>query len=304
MKREQVNYVLVGVVVLAALALLLVTLGMVTGRAGEGARYHVYYDNVTGLGQGAPVFYEGFRIGQVAALEPERRSEGVRYRVELALREDWPIPADSVAQLVSSGLLADVSIGIREGASQQMLAEGAEIAGSGGADLFSAMNELAGELTVLTRERIRPLVDTLAVRLESLSGTLDEGAPQLMEQAGELLGRLNNAAASLEDTLGPDNRAAVADVLANVRRVSAELDDTQQRANALLDALNATVDENRPEIRQSMRDLQHTIGTVSQRIEAITHHLESSSRNFDEFTREIRRNPNRLLFTAPADEVQ
>ena len=44
--------------------------------------------------------------------------------------------------------------------------------------------------------------------------------------------------------------------------------------------------------------------TGAQRIEAITHHLESSSRNFDEFTREIRRNPNRLLFTAPADEVE
>ena len=305
MKREQVNYVLVGVVVLAALALLLATLGVVTGSGvGQGARYHAYYDNVTGLTRGAPVFYEGYRIGQVAELSPERGEEGVRYRVLLEVREDWPIPEDSVALLVSSGLLADVSIGIREGASRRMLAEGGEIAASGGGDLFSAMNTLAGELTVLTRERIRPLVDTLALRLESLSGTLDEGAPQLMAQAGELLGRLNRAAAGLEETLGPENRAAVGEVLANVQRISAELADTRQRADALLEALNATVDENRPEIRQSMRDLQHTIGTVSQRIEAITHHLESSSRNFDEFTREIRRNPNRLLFTAPADEVQ
>ena len=112
------------------------------------------------------------------------------------------------------------------------------------------------------------------------------------------------SAAALETTLGPENRAAVGEALANVRAVSAELEGTRQRADALLDSLNATVDENRPEIRQAVVDLQHTVGAVAQRIEAITHHLESSSRNFDEFTREIRRNPNRLLFTAPADEVE
>ena len=304
MKRDNINYVLVGVVVVAALALLLVTLGIVTGRTGEGASYHVRYENVTGLGTGAPVFYEGFRIGQVSAVEPERTAEGVRYRVELALREDWPIPSDSVARLVSSGLLADVSVGIREGASPRMLAPGAEIAGQEGADLFAAMNDLAGELTLLSRERIRPLVDTLATRLDSISGTLDDNAPELMRQAAELLARLNRSAAALETTLGPENRAAVGEALANVRAVSAELEGTRQRADALLDSLNATVDENRPEIRQAVVDLQHTVGAVAQRIEAITHHLESSSRNFDEFTREIRRNPNRLLFTAPADEVE
>lgn len=304
MKRDNINYVLVGVVVLAALALLLVTLGIVTGRAGEAARYHVHYDNITGLGDGAPVFYEGFRIGQVAGIEPDRSVGGVRYRVELAVREDWPIPDDSVAQLVSSGLLADVSVGIREGVSETMLAPDSEIAGVEGADLFSAMNNLAGELTILTRERIRPLVDSLSVRLDSISGTIDDGAPELMRQASELLTRLNRSATALESTLGPENRAAIEDVLANVRTVSADLKDTQQRADTLLDSLNSAVDENRPEIRQSMVDLQHTVATVAQRIEAITHHLESSSRNFDEFTREIRRNPNRLLFTAPADEVE
>lgn len=305
MKRDNVNYVLVGVVVIAALALLLVTLGIVTGRTGEAERYHVYYGNVTGLGFGAPVFYEGFRIGQVAEVTPERGGEeGIRYRVELAVREDWPIPSDSVAQLVSTGLLADVSVGIREGASPQMLAPGSEITGVEGADLFTAMNDLAGELTILTRERIRPLVDTLATRLESIGNTLDDSTPELMQQASELLERLNRSATSLEAMLGQENRQALSEVLGNVRAISADMQHTRERADVLLDALNATVEENRPEIRQSLGDLQRTIGALAQRIDAITHHLESSSRNLDEFSREIRRNPNRLLFTAPPDKVE
>src|SRR5690606_11958449 len=177
MKRDNINYVLVGVVVAAALGLLLATLTAITGRGGEASEYHAYYDNVTGLSFGAPVFYEGFRIGQVDAIEPDRREGHTRYRVDFSVREDWEIPEDSVAQLVSQGLLADVSIGIREGQSPSMLEPGSEIAAQGGADLFVAMNELAGELTVLTRERIRPLVDTLATRLDSISGTLDENLP-------------------------------------------------------------------------------------------------------------------------------
>ena len=304
MKRDNINYVLVGVVVAAALGLLLATLTAITGRGGEASEYHAYYDNVTGLSFGAPVFYEGFRIGQVDAIEPDRREGHTRYRVDFSVREDWEIPEDSVAQLVSQGLLADVSIGIREGQSPSMLEPGSEIAAQGGADLFVAMNELAGELTVLTRERIRPLVDTLATRLDSISGTLDENLPGIAGQSRELLERLNRSAASLEQTLGPENRRAVARSLENVQALSADLRQTRERADALLDSLNDTVAENRPDIRNAVNDLQQTVAAVAQRIDTITYHLESSSRNLNEFSREIRQAPNRLLFTPPADEVE
>ena len=45
-------------------------------------------------------------------------------------------------------------------------------------------------------------------------------------------------------------------------------------------------------------------GTIARRIDSITRHLESSSRNMDEFTREIRRNPSRLIYTPPEDPVE
>ena len=304
MKRDNINYVLVGVVVAAALGLLLATLVAITGRGGEASEYHAYYDNVTGLSYGAPVFYEGFRIGQVDAIEPDRSGGSTRYRVDFSVREDWAIPDDSVAQLVSQGLLADVSIGIREGQSATMLKPGSEITAQGGADLFVAMNELAGELTILTRERIRPLVDTLATRLDSIGGTLDENLPGIAEQSRELLERLNRTAASLEQVMGPENRQAVAQTLNNVKTLSADLQQTRERADALVDALSGTVAENRPDIRSAVHDLQQTVAAVAQRIETITYHLESSSRNLNEFSREIRQAPNRLLFTPPADEVE
>jgi phospholipid/cholesterol/gamma-HCH transport system substrate-binding protein len=303
MKRDSINYVLVGTAVLIAFGLLLATLMAITGRGGAASDYHVYYDNVTGLAFGAPVFYEGFRIGQVSGIEPERRTQ-TRYKVELALRSDWPIPDDSVAQLQSSGLLADMSIGIREGESRRMLEPGAEIRGIAGGDVFAAMNDLAGELTLLTRDRIRPLADTLATRLDSISATVDGNLPELLAETRALMERLNRAADGVNSLLDQPNRDAVAASLQDLRRVTAELKTTQANADALLVSLHATVEENRPDLRQTVIDLEDTVGTVSSRIDAIMHHLDSSSRNIDEFAREIRRNPNRLLFTPSADEVE
>ncbi len=304
MKRDNVNYLLVGTAVLGALVLLLATLFAITGRGGDASSYYVQFGNVSGLNYGAPVYYEGFRIGQVGTIEPLREAGRTRYRVELEVRSDWMIPADSIAQRQASGLLADMAIGIREGRSSEPLAAGGELTGMDGGDVFSAMNDLAAELTILTREQLRPLIDTLSTRLDSIAGTLDEGMPALVLESRSLLERLNRAAGGLEDVLAKPNRDAIANTLRDVQTVASELKSTQQRADQLLGSLTDTVGENRPALRQSVLDLERTIGVIAERIDSITHHLESSSRNIDEFSREIRRSPNRLLFTPPADQVE
>lgn len=303
MRRGNINYALVGVATLAAFGLLLVTLFAITGRSGSTVAYHANFDNVTGVRIGAPVLYQGYRIGQVQDIVPER-SGTTRYRVELAVRADWPIPADSVAQLQASGLLAEVRVSIRGGESTSMLPAGAELESAAGGDVFAAMNELADELTVLTRDRIRPLVDNLATRIDSISGSLDTGLPVLVEQSQALLTRLNRAADNVNQVLGEDNRQAIGGTLRDLRTVANDLKQTQTETRELITALNQTLGENRPDIRQIVLDLERVVGSMAQRMDTVVHHLESSSRNFDEFSREIRRNPNRLLFNPKADEVQ
>ncbi|MFN7552896.1 MAG: MlaD family protein [Pseudomonadota bacterium] len=303
MKRENINYTLVGLVVLAALGILIGTLFAITGRSGATASYLAAYRNVTGLSYGAPVFYEGFRIGQVETITPVREGGRTFYRVELTVRRDWPIPADSVAQLAASGLLADISIAIREGTSAELLAPGSSIPSREGADVFAALNELAGEVTDLTRTRITPLVDTLSRRVDSIAQNLDAQTPLLLTDAAALLQRLNDAAESVNLVLGPSNRGNIDATLASIRRVAADLEGTRERLDQLLADAGAIAAENRPVVRDSIRDLSQITTALARRIDAIAHNLESSSRNVDEFTREIRKSPNRLLLAPKADEV-
>jgi phospholipid/cholesterol/gamma-HCH transport system substrate-binding protein len=304
MKRDSINYVLVGAAVLAAGVLLLVALAMITGRGGATTAYFTHYRNVTGLRYGAPVFYQGYRIGQVGAIVPERDSQGTRYKVELDVRRDWPIPKDSIARLTATGLLADVAVGIGEGKDRAMAAPGAELAGAENADIFSAMNELAGQITQLTRGQISPLIQTLSKRVDSITGAIDKGTPDIVEQSRKLLTQLNAASASLNDVLKPDNRAALGAILANTQQMTAQLQETQQKLDDALGQLDGIARENRPGIRDSVADLRAVLEALSGRIDSISQHLQTASRNFDEFSREVRKNPNRILISPKPDKVE
>jgi phospholipid/cholesterol/gamma-HCH transport system substrate-binding protein len=81
------------------------------------------------------------------------------------------------------------------------------------------------------------------------------------------------------------------------------LRNTRARLDAALVELGAIAKENRPEVRHAVADLGKILAALSSRMDAITHHLDSASRNLDQFSREIRRNPNRLLLSPPADDV-
>ena len=304
MKRDTVNYTLVGAVVALALVVLLVGLALITGRSGPASEYLVQYRNVTGLRYGAPVFYEGYRIGDVGGIQPQRSAAGTRYKVTLVVKRDWQIPKDSVAHLQSSGLLADMSIGIKEGASREMLAAGAELRSAESADVFAAFSELAGEVSTLTRDQITPMVKQLSLRVESITGALDDNAPELLGQAQALLDKLNSASTAMDDLLKPENRAAVAAILGNVQGLSGELRETRKTVDEAISELADIARENRGDIRSATTDLATVMASLSSRMDVITHHLESATRNLDEFSREIRRNPGQLLRSPEPDKLE
>lgn len=309
MKRDNVNYLMVGIVVLVGFVLLLAALVIITGRSGASTAYYTHYRNVAGLRYGAPVFYEGYRIGQVSSITPERGAaadgaRSTRYKVELAVRRDWPIPKDSLARMTSSGLLADVAVGITEGSSKEVAVPGSELSGVEASDIFSALSELAGQLTELTRNQIAPLIKNLSQHVDSIASVIDKNTPELVAQSHALLTRLNNASDSLNDILKPDNRAAIAAILGNVRDISKELRSTQGKLDDMLAQLDSIAKENRPGVRDSVDNLRSILAALSGRMDSISQHLEVASRNFDEFAREVRKSPNRILVSPKADTVE
>jgi len=309
-KRENVNYFLAGIVAIVALGLLLVALLIITGRSGASDDYLVRYKNVAGLAFGTPVFFQGYRIGQIESINPERTEDETRFRVDFSVQKGWQIPTDSQAQLMSSGLLSDVFISIKEGPAKTFLAPGSEIAGREAADLLGAVGELAGEVTSLTRDKLTPLVERLGKKLEAIGGTFEQGAPLLIEKASTLADRLNSSAEALTKILGNTNQEYLAGLLSesnaaavNLRQLTGDLAANRKQLDSILNELDATVKESRPEVAQAIADLRVTLAAVAQRVDAITYNLESASRHVDEFSREIRKEPTRLIFSPKADNL-
>ena len=70
MKRENINYLAVGLFVIVIMSAFFVVVYKITGRTGPTDHYFVTYDNVTGIKYGTPVSYEGYQVGQVELIEP------------------------------------------------------------------------------------------------------------------------------------------------------------------------------------------------------------------------------------------
>jgi len=320
MKHQNFSYFAAGLFVLAMFAGLIGTLFYLTGRTGPSEDYHVYYEDVAGLVKGTPVTFRGFRVGRLAHIEPEFDGTKVRYRVTLTVSEGWPISTDSVASIVSSGLLSSINIDISGGKSDQRLEPGSVIAGREAVSMFAALDSIAGEADRLVDDGIMPVLANLNARINGIADPLESGATQLSQDltAGaatlrksvdslsgglsEFLERLNNSAGNLQKILNDENREHIASFLSkmddsatHLQRLSVDIQQSRAHLDTLLIGANGLVTDNRANLAQAVGDLKSSMASVAQNVDAIAYNLKITSRNMAEFSRLIRQNPGLLL---------
>lgn len=315
MRRDTINYTIVGAFVVILFIAFLVVLYQITGRTGPVDYYYVYYNNVEGIKYGTPVLYEGYQIGQVDLVDPVKEAGGTEFKLTLSVIRGWQIPDDSVAAVVKSGLLAAVAINIEEGKSSQPLKPKNVLQGKEAADLFATMSDVASDIRDLSRNSIKPLLDNVNKQLDVIvadvrSLTNDSLKPLLDKDAKDLLAKLNKSSEKLMAILSDKNKENIDHILDNLDSSSGDLSTlirNMEQTRVKLDRITANIDhlidENDEAMDSTLKDLKKSIYTVSQHIDAVMNDLEGSSRNMYEFTQQIRDNPGVLLHgTAPDDE--
>ena len=307
MRRDTVNYTVVGVFVLILFLAFLVVLYQITGRTGPADNYYVSYNNVEGIKYGTPVLYEGYQIGQVEEVEPVKDAGGTQFKLTLSVIRGWQIPRDSIAAVVKSGLLSSVAIDIREGKSKESLTPENFIEGKEAADIFAAVNDVAADIRDLSRNSIRPLLDNLNKQLDVVvadieSLTTGSLKPLLDNDVKALLDKLNKSAAKLVDIMSDQNKENIDHILSNLETTSGDLgtlvrnvEQTRSTLDNILVNVDRLVDENDEDMGSTLKELKKSMYAVSQHIDAVVNDLEGSSRNMYEFTRQIRDNPSVLL---------
>ncbi len=310
MKRETINYFSVGLFVLAALGVLFFALYYMISGSGDRDVYYTHYHNVAGLSPGTLVTYEGYSLGHVAAINPERTEAGIEYKVEMRVRTGWQIPSDSIARIYSEGLLADTVVNISEGRAADFLQPGDSLKGEQGVDLFAAMGELAGDFGDLSEHAIRPLLETLNESVKQVGGELQNRLPVILGEVQLLVTKLNASADHLGNILNAETGAQARRVLGNVDRAAADLQamtsglvEVKRDAQQLINRLDGLLVSSQPGLEEAVSDLQHILRQVSRYSDGILQNLDNTGRNMSEFSRQIRENPARLIGgSAPRDQ--
>ena len=116
-------FVVIGLGAIAFLSLKVGNLTSVSNAPG----YHLdaSFDNIGGLKQRAPVKAAGVLVGRVERirLDPQTYQALVTMRID----QGYQFTKDTIASVLTSGLLGEVYIGLDSGGDTQMLADGARI---------------------------------------------------------------------------------------------------------------------------------------------------------------------------------
>lgn len=306
MRRDNINYFMVGLFVLLTLGILFYALLRIGGKDQKADVYYANFKNISGIKPGATVSYQGFELGHVDAIVPTQNDGGTSYRLALTLKKGWQVPSDSHASISSTGLLSGNLVEIRGGDSKTLLKPGGVILATESANLFEALASLTEQLSGIATTDAKPLIANLNRRVERIGESLEKSVPDSMNELHSVLKKLNNTASSLEGMLNAENRKHVDSVLknadqsaVNLARLSSNFMQTQKQIDLLLADTHGLITHARPDLEASVVKLR----TSMQQINTILHYLEGASLNTKEATRQVRQNPSLLIQSRPATDL-
>jgi phospholipid/cholesterol/gamma-HCH transport system substrate-binding protein len=306
---------------------LLAGLGVLVGvRVGETFDSYLvrYKISVSGLEIGAPVKYNGVRVGKVASIRVNP-DDVAQILVTLDVDSKTPIKEDVRATVTSVGITGLKYIDLTLGSNQaKTLPSGSEIT-AGESDLDFLTNKaqviservdlLLGQIIELTRpdniRRIERILDDVAAvtadvrarsdrvlaKAEVLIDDLDVAVREATETAASVRADVNRVAANavgvLDRGLVEDVTGRASALLASVQRkvegglvdeVLRFVRDATRKAGTLLDNVNLTVVQSQDDVNRGLSQLLETI------------------ENLNDFSRMLREDPSVLIRGAEFEE--
>jgi phospholipid/cholesterol/gamma-HCH transport system substrate-binding protein len=304
-RREQA---LVGLFVVVATALLILTVLAVAGTfSSGGVPHHTYFKSAGGLTPGAVVRYAGMKAGKVVGVRVDP-NDSTRIEIDFRVNHGVPVKTDSIAKISTLGALSDNFVEVGAGTKDAPLAppgselKSVETIGIGDlGDIIGNLSPVATQVMQNLDERLTELKVTIA-RVNDLLNDKNR------ENISGSLGNLNVMLA--------DSRPKVSASMTNIQAASAKLvpllDNlkvTMDKANVTLSHVDSVVVENRQDIRTIVIKLKETMINASSLIEELKNTTDLNADNIDQIivnirettenmkvlTEELKENPSELI---------
>jgi phospholipid/cholesterol/gamma-HCH transport system substrate-binding protein len=284
-RREEA---LVGLFVLVAAGILIATVFLLSGKLGRGdISYRAYFKNAGGLGPGAQVRYAGGPpVGRVEKVQSDPQ-DSTRMEIDFSVQPDVPVKTDSLATITSTSPLADNFLGIVPGSNS------APRAGAGAtlkSSEFISFADLASIISGLG-PNANDLITNLNARAVALQDTLNRVNDVLSDQnRANISSGLQNLRGILDENR-PAIRTAVNNLSDSSKKIGPLMDDfhqTSAQANLTLSHLDATIAEDRPDVRAALASLRQVLNSADVLTEQLNQTLDANTENLDEILDNLR----------------
>lgn len=298
--ETRANYVLIGIFTLAVVfgafsfVWWLERAGDRTGRA----TYEIVFDSsVSGLRPGAPVQFNGIRVGEVNALHLDAKDPR-KVVVTVSVSAAAPIRSDTRASLEYQGLTGIASVAMtggrmdaaplvaQEGSPPRILAEGGQIQ-----DLMTGAKQIMGR------------IDSIATRIDRLLGDNEDRLDQAIKDISKFTGVLSERSEDVDS------------LLSNAGQLAAKLNTMADKFDSVLEAVkdftgdkeNQGFMANASEAAKSVRQLADTLNKTAPATLREYQGLATDARRMvaeiERVVRNLERNPSQFLFGGAASSA-
>jgi len=266
--------------------------------------FYTEYNNVDGLTISKPVLVSGFQIGRVSKLTLLPNG---KIKTEFKINDDYEIPSNTVAQIVSADLLGSKAIVFELGNSTTMARNG---------------DPLLSDVQANLMEKVEPLqkkIENLVVKLDSvlsgvnsvLDANFQRDFKSSVQSISISLKNLEKITGDVDGLMGSE-RNRLSNIMANLESITNNFKNNDEKINNILTNLdNLSDDLSKTEIKatvdnanQAMKDfadittkINNGEGSLGLLInnENLYNNLNNASQNLDQLVEDLKNNPAKYL---------
>ena len=294
MKKIFRKEVLIGLIVIIALAILFVGIDFLKGiNIFKAANYYVAtYENVEGLAVSAPVSVNGYKVGLVREINYEYDNPG-HVKVEMSLDKNLKIPRGTQA-VIKTDMLGTATIELKMGNGDSFHNVGDELEGV----VARGMMDNISNSILPSVGNIMPKIDSLLANINAVVGdpallAAVKRLDRITENLASTTSRLSQAVAQL-----PAVTNDVKVITGNIAKGSDDLAElTARMRNLPVDSLAADIADitaNLKELSAQLNDPESTIGKLTHD-PALYNNLNSTISSLDSLFIDIKKNPKRYI---------
>ncbi|MGO1244491.1 MAG: MlaD family protein [Sphingobacterium sp.] len=251
------NETKVGIITIVSLALLFIGYNFLKGNDvfSSDNEYYTDYDNVDGLTTSKPVVVNGYQIGRVSRMNLLNNG---KIRTHFKIKNDYEIPSNTVARIVSADLLGSKAIVFELGNSTTLANDG---------------DPLLSDVQANLLEKVEPLqkkVENLVVKLDSVLSAVntaldDEFQRDFKSSLHSISISLNNMERITSDVEGlmGSEKIRLATIMQNLESITNNFKNNNDKINNILANLdNLSEDLSQTEIKATIDNANRVMKDV------------------------------------------